>query len=37
MPKNSALATRRDLRAYVTDYLSDTLITKAIENFESPY
>ncbi len=37
MPKNSLLADRRDLRAYITDYLSDNVVIKAIENFESPY
>ncbi|DAD49955.1 coat protein [ssRNA phage Esthiorhiza.1_13] len=37
MPKNSTLGTRRDLRAYVADFLTDTVITKAVENFESPY
>lgn len=37
MPKNSTLATRRDLKAFLADYLTDSVVTKAIENFESPY
>lgn len=37
LPKQSALADRRDLRAFIADFLTDTVIVNAVENFESVY
>lgn len=37
IPKNSALSSRQDARAYMADFLTDTVIVNAVENFESVY
>lgn len=37
LPKSSTLGARQDLRAYITDFLADTVVVKAVENYESVY
>jgi len=37
LPKQSSLADRKDLRAYVADFLTDAVIVNAVNNFESVY
>jgi hypothetical protein len=37
LAKNSALASRQNLRAAIADFLTDTVVVKAIEDFESVY
>jgi hypothetical protein len=37
LPKNSALADRQNIRAYMADFLADPTVVAAIENFESVY
>jgi hypothetical protein len=37
MSKSSALLTRQDLRAALADFLVDTTVVTAVENFESVY
>lgn len=37
LPKQSSLADRKDLRAYLADFLTDAVIVNAVNNFESVY
>lgn len=37
LPKQSSLADRKDLRAYVADYITDAVVVNAVNNFESVY
>lgn len=37
IPKEALLADRRNLRAYITDFLVDTVMVKALEDFENVY
>lgn len=37
LPKQSALADRQNLRAYLADFLTDSVIVNALEKFEAVY
>lgn len=37
VPKNMVLLSRQDLRAALADFLIDTVVVKAVEDFESVY
>lgn len=37
LPKSSALADRKDLRAFIADFLVDPVVVNAVNNFESVY
>lgn len=37
LPRTSTLTDRRNLKAYIADFLTDAVMTKAVEDFESPY
>lgn len=37
IPKNSALADRQNIRAYVADLMTDSVVVKSYEDFESVY
>lgn len=37
LPKNSTLADRKDLRAFIADFLTDAIVVNAVNNFESVY
>lgn len=37
LPKSADLADRQDLRSYVADFLTDTVITNAVDKFESVF
>lgn len=37
IPKQASLVDRRDLRAFIADFITDTVIVNAVENFESVY
>lgn len=37
LPKNSNLIQRRNLRAYIADFLTDSVVVNAVQNFESVY
>lgn len=37
LPERSTLQNRKDLRAFVRNYLADAVIQKAVEDFERPY
>lgn len=37
LPKSSTLADRKDLRAFIADFLTDAVVTNAVNNFESVY
>ncbi len=37
LPKIAVLADRQNLRAYIADFLTDTVVVNAVENFEGVY
>lgn len=37
LPFRSTLQNRKDIQAFVKNYLSNTFLTKAVEEFEKPY
>lgn len=37
IPKNASLANRQDIRAFAADFLTDSVVVKALEDYESVY
>lgn len=37
LPKSAVLADRQNLRAFIADFLTDTVVVNAVENFEGVY